>query len=74
MKIKEIKMFSDNDKRNVEMTSQAANLLVQNIQGLVKSNNPLLAEIALEILQQAVLIEQRLQRVNVITRSESDSA
>ena len=72
--IKEIKMFSDNDKRNVEMTSQAANLLVQNIQGLVKSNNPLLAEIALEILQQAVLIEQRLQRVNVITRSESDSA
>ncbi len=67
-------MFSDNDKRNVEMTSQAASLLVQNIQGLVKSNNPLLAEIALEILQQAVLIEQRLQRVNVITRSESDSA
>ena len=67
-------MFSDNDKRNVEMTSQAANLLVQNIQGLVKSNNPLLAEIVLEILQQAVLIEQRLQRVNVITRSESDSA
>ena len=72
--IKERKMFSDNDKRNVEMTSQAANLLVQNIQGLVKSTNPLLAEIALEILQQAVLIEQRLQRVNVITRSESDSA
>ena len=66
--IKEIKMFSDNDKRNVEMTSQAASLLVQNIQGLVKSNNPLLAE----ILQQAVQIEQRLERVNVITRSESD--
>jgi hypothetical protein len=67
-------MFSDNDKRNVEMTSQAANLLVQNIQGLVKSNNPLLAEIALEILQQAVQIEQRLQRVNVITRTELDIA
>ena len=72
--IKERKMFSDNDKRNVEMTSQAANLLVQNIQGLVKSTNPLLADIALELLQQAVLIEQRLQRVNVITRSESDMA
>ena len=72
--IKEIKMFSDNDKRNVEMTSQAANLLVQNMQGLVKSTNPLLAEIGLEILQQAVQIEQRLQRVNVITRSETDRA
>ena len=67
-------MFSDNDKRNVEMTSQAANLLVQNIQGLVKSTNPLLAEIALEMLQEAVQIEQRLQRINVITHSESDIA
>ncbi len=65
-------MFSGNYKRNVEITSQAANLLVQNLQGLVKSTNPLLAEIALEISQQAVLIEQRLQRVNVITRSELD--
>lgn len=65
-------MFSDNDKRNTEMTCQAANLLVQNIQGLVKSTNPLLAEIALELLQQALQIEQRLQRVNVITRTESD--
>ena len=65
-------MFNDKDKRNVEMTSPAANLLVQNMQGLVKSTNPLLAEIGLEILQQALQIEQRLQRVNVITRTESD--
>ena len=65
-------MFSDNDKRNVEMTSQAANLLVQNIQGLVKSTNPLLAEIAIEILQQALQIEQRLQRVNAITQVQAD--
>ncbi len=70
--IKERKMFSDNDKRNMEMTSQAANLLVQNLQGLVKSTNPLLAEIALEILQQAVLIDQRLQRVNTITQMQAD--
>ena len=67
-------MFSDNDKRNVEMTSQAANLLVQNIQGLVKSNNPLLAEITLEILQQAMQIEQRLQRINAIIQPEENSA
>jgi hypothetical protein len=67
-------MFSDNDKRNVEMTSQAANLLVQDLQGLVKSANPLLADIALEILQQAVQIEQRLQRIESITRTGEDSA
>jgi hypothetical protein len=67
-------MFSDSDKRNVEMTSQAANLLVQDIQGLVKSANPLLADIALEILHQAVQIEQRLQRIEAITRTEENSA
>lgn len=67
-------MFSDSDKRNLEMTSQAANLLVQDIQGLVKSANPLLADIALEILQQAVHIEKRLQRIEAITRTEENSA
>jgi hypothetical protein len=67
-------MFSDSDKRNVEMTSQAANLLVQDIQGLVKSANPLLADIALEILHQAVQIEQRLQRIEAITSTEENSA
>jgi hypothetical protein len=67
-------VFSDNDKRNVEMTSQTANLLVQDLQGLVKSANPLLADIALEILQQAVQIEQRLNRIEIITRTGEDSA
>ena len=67
-------MFSDSDKRNLEMTSQAANLLVQDIQGLVKSANPLLADIALEILQQAVHIEKRLQRIEAISRTEENSA
>lgn len=67
-------MFSDNDKRNVEMTSQAANLLVQDLQGLVKSANPLLADIALEILQQAVQIEKRLCRIEFIMRTGEESA
>lgn len=67
-------MFSDSDKRNLEMTSQAADLLVQDIQGLVKSANPLLADIALEILQQAMQIEKRLQRIEAITRTEENSA
>jgi len=56
------------------MTSQAANLLVQDLQGLVKSANPLLADVALEILQQAVQIEQRLKRIEVIAHAGEDSA
>lgn len=56
------------------MTSQAANLLVQDLQGLVKSSNPLLADVALEILQQAVQVEQRLKRIEAIARTGADSA
>jgi len=66
-------MFSETDTRNIEMTSQAANLLVQDIQGLVKSANPLLADVALEILQHAVQIEQRLKRIDSIAHTVKDS-
>lgn len=67
-------MFSESDARNIEMTSQAANLLVQDLQGLVKSANPLLSDVALEILQQAVQIEQRLKRIESIAHTGEGSA
>ncbi|OHX36510.1 hypothetical protein BJL95_13020 [Methylomonas sp. LWB] len=67
-------MFSASDRRNVEKASQTANLLVQDLQGLVKSDNPLLADIALEILQQAAQIEQRLNRIEAITREGENTA
>lgn len=67
-------MFSASDRRNVEKASQTANLLVQDLQGLVKSDNPLLADIALETLQQAAQIEQRLNRIEAITREGENTA
>jgi len=67
-------MLNASDTRNIEMTSQAASLLVQDLQGLVKSANPLLADVALEILQQAVQIEQRLKRIESIAHTEENSA
>jgi hypothetical protein len=39
---------------------QTANLLVQDLRELVKSNNPQLLDIASKTLQQAVQLEQRL--------------
>ena len=51
-------MLNANDKENLVKSSQTANLLVQDLRDLVKSANPLLAEIVIEILQQAVQIEQ----------------
>lgn len=63
-------MLNANDKENLVKSSQAANLLVQDLRDLVKAANPLLAEIAIEILQQAVQIEQRLNRIDSITNPE----
>lgn len=57
-------------KKNLVKSSQTANLLVQDLRDLVKSANPLLAEIVIEILQQAVQIEQRLNRIDSITSPE----
>ena len=63
-------MLNANDKENLVKSSQTANLLVQDLRDLVKSANPLLAEIVSEILQQAVQIEQRLNRIDSITSPE----
>ena len=63
-------MLNANDKENLVKSSQTANLLVQDLRDLVKAANPLLAEIVIEILQQAVQIEQRLNRIDSITSPE----
>ena len=63
-------MLNANDKETLVKSSQTANLLVQDLRDLVKAANPLLAEIAIVILQQAVQIEQRLNRIDSITSPE----
>lgn len=63
-------MLNANDKEYLIKSSQTANLLVQDLRDLVKAANPLLVEIAIEILQQAVQIEQRLNRIDSITSAE----
>ena len=63
-------MLNANDKENLVKSSQTTNLLVQDLRDLVKAANPLLAEIAIKILQQAVQIEQRLNRIDSITSPE----
>ena len=67
-------MLNANDGESLAKSSQTANLLVQDLRDLVKSANPLLAEIAIEILQQAIQIEQRLNRIESITRPEEKTA
>jgi len=63
-------MLNAKDREDLVKSSQTANLLVQDLRDLVKAANPLLAEIAIEILQQAAQIEQRLSRIDSIASSE----
>lgn len=67
-------MLNNQDQENLVKSSQTANLLVQDLQALSRSENPLLSEIALEALQQAVLLEKRLSRIEMITRKKEERA
>ena len=61
-------MLNAYDQECVVRTSQTANLLVQDLRCLVKSQNLLLAEIAIELLQQAELLEQKMKRIESISK------
>ena len=60
-------MLAPRDHENLVKARQAANLLVQDLRELVKADNPLLSEFGLDILQQVVVVEQRLSRIESIT-------
>ena len=62
-------MLTNQDQENLVKSSQTSELLIQDLRDLVKSNNPLLSDIVLEILQQAVQIEMRLSRLVSITQT-----
>ncbi|RJQ14435.1 hypothetical protein C4553_01105 [Candidatus Parcubacteria bacterium] len=63
-------MINAQDKENLIKSSQTANLLVQDLRYLLKSDNLLLSDFAIEILQQAAQIEQRLSRIKLLTCNE----
>ena len=62
-------MLNSSDQENLIKSSQGANLFVQDLRQLVNSDNPLLTELAIEILQQAVLLEQKLSRLVSVTKT-----
>lgn len=67
--IKEGVMLNAQDLENLTKAAQCANLLTKNIRAVVSADNPLLAEIALGLQEEAVAIEHRLQRLMAITQS-----
>ena len=59
------------DQENVVKACQTANLLVQDLRAMLHSDNLLLSDIAMEILEQAVKVENRLKRLEAIGHSHS---
>lgn len=56
-------MLNAMDAERLVKASQSANLFVQDLQALGKADNFLLANIAEELLKQAMLLEQKLLRI-----------
>jgi len=65
-------MLNAKDYENVVKSGQTANILVQDLRELVSSDDPLLSDIALELVEQAAKIEQRLKRIGSVTRSPKE--
>ena len=70
-KSKSAPMLTEQDKERLAKASQGAGLLVADLRDLVKASNPLLADIALELLVQAVQLEHRLSRLEACTKPEA---
>jgi hypothetical protein len=62
-------MLNARDQEMVAKSSQTANLLVQDLRELVQSDDPLLSDVALDILQEAVKVESRLKRIESLART-----
>lgn len=61
-------MLDSQDQESLLKSSHAASFLVQDLNALANADNPLLAELAIELLQQASQLEQRLKRLETLTR------
>jgi translation initiation factor 2 alpha subunit (eIF-2alpha) len=61
-------MLNAYDQEALVKSSHAASFLVQDLRDLMKSENPLLAEMVLDLLQQAVQLELKLKRIETLTQ------
>jgi hypothetical protein len=59
-------MLNVPDRGKLLQSSEAAGVLVKNLRVLVSADNPLLGEFAIEILQEAVKIDQKIKRIETI--------
>jgi hypothetical protein len=56
-------------EENLIKAAQSASLLSQELKNIISASDPLLAEFAMRLLYDAVLIEQQLQRARTKTQN-----
>lgn len=59
--------ISNADAEAMTKAHQGASLLADDLKQLTQSDNPLLAELAVQLLKDAMDLEQRLKRLTVIS-------
>lgn len=59
-------MLSVPDRGKLMQSSEAAGVLVKSLRVLVSADNALLGEFAIEILQEAVKIDQKIKRIETV--------
>lgn len=67
-------MLSIADQEVLVTAGQNARDLVQNLQKLTQSENPLLADVILDLISGVSVVDQRLARLNLVTHSEQAAA
>ncbi|MBU2773376.1 hypothetical protein HMI48_05490 [Acidithiobacillus ferrooxidans] len=69
--------YTNKDRETIIKATQSANLLHQDLQGLVSADHPLLGDYALDLLDALVVIEKKLQRLqgvmDVLQETHGDS-
>ena len=61
-------MLKPRDKENLEKAQQAVDLAQQAIKDIIKAEDPLLAELGLEMMEHISKLNQKLQRLLVLTK------
>ena len=67
-------MLSASDQEEISQSYQSAQRLIKNLRTLLGSDDAFLADIILDLIPQAALIEQRLARLVSIAKKEETAA
>lgn len=67
-------MLSEQDQERVAKASQTASLMVGDLRDIVRADDPLLAELGMDLLKQAVQIEVRMKRISTLAKDREDVA